>query len=325
MKVSIIIKALNEEKDIERAIVSALEASKKLDAEVILADSLSEDRTVEIAQKHPIRIVQITDKKDRSCGMGAQLGYMYAKGDYIYILDADMELEKGFLEKAIEVMTKEPDIAGVGGTIKEMTESNTVFKRRKDSQKNLRDSYEKALMMGGLYRRQAIKKVGYFSNPNLHAYEESDLGNRLAVAGYRLKRIAVPMVRHYGDDTTSLQIFMNRWRSRYLWGCGEYLRYNIFKPTFGRVVWELKIYLAVIAIWTMLIISAILTPFSSIPLILTTIVIIAGLLLLLARKRSIYQAGFSLFSWNMTAMGLVCGFLSATKKINRKIPTRVVK
>ena len=54
MKVSVIIKALNEERNIIRAIESALIAIDKVGGEVILADSLSTDHTVEYFTVHKV-------------------------------------------------------------------------------------------------------------------------------------------------------------------------------------------------------------------------------------------------------------------------------
>src|SRR6476659_2248742 len=73
--VSIIIKALNEERHIEAAVRSALAAIGALDGEVILADSGSSDRTIEIARQYPIAIVQLAHPAERRCGIGPQLGY----------------------------------------------------------------------------------------------------------------------------------------------------------------------------------------------------------------------------------------------------------
>ena len=56
MRVSVVIKALNEERHIEAAIVSALAAVAAVGGEVILADSGSTDKTVEIARKFPIAV-----------------------------------------------------------------------------------------------------------------------------------------------------------------------------------------------------------------------------------------------------------------------------
>ena len=326
-KISVIIKSLNEEENIARAIESALKAVKEYDSEVIVSDSLSTDRTIEIAKRYPIRIIQNKNPKDKSCGMGAQLGYLFSKGKYIYILDADMELNENFIKKGIKELEKNKTLAGVGGLIKEMTDNNVIFNRRKkaEASKVEKVRFVDKLMMGGLYKKEAIEKAGYFANPYLHAYEESDLGHRLTSLGYKFKRLPIPMIKHYGDKITSLQIFKNRWESRYLWGCGEFLRYNLGKPTFLKVVKELKLYLIVILWWATLLISLILTFITLFYIYTQAILTIIFILLFIIKKRSIKESLFSFFSWNITALGLIFGFFQKPKNIHKKIDTKIIK
>lgn len=75
MKLSILIKAYNEEGNIRRALESCLAEITDIDAEIVLADSCSTDKTVEIAKNFPVRIVQFENSSERSCGAGAQLAY----------------------------------------------------------------------------------------------------------------------------------------------------------------------------------------------------------------------------------------------------------
>src|SRR5262245_62095924 len=96
-RVSILIKALNEETNIAGAIESAIAALDGISGEILLADSLSTDATVEVARTYPIRIVTLARARDRSCGIGAQLGYQYSSGDYICVMDGDQRLYRGFL------------------------------------------------------------------------------------------------------------------------------------------------------------------------------------------------------------------------------------
>ena len=122
--VSVIIKALNEEKRISATIESALRAVNEVGGEVILADSYSTDRTVELAQRYPIRVVQLANPEERCCGVGPQLGYQHSRGKFVYILDGDMEMEGGFFAQAIAFMVEHPEVAGVGGrTVEQNTES----------------------------------------------------------------------------------------------------------------------------------------------------------------------------------------------------------
>ena len=67
-ELSVVIKALNEERNIERTLACALAAVAGRDAEVILADSLSTDRTVALASAYPVKVVQLEEPGDRGCG-----------------------------------------------------------------------------------------------------------------------------------------------------------------------------------------------------------------------------------------------------------------
>ena len=72
--VSIVNKALNEEKIFCAAIESSLAAVAAVGGEVVLADSCSSDRTVELASRYPVRVVQFANAQERCCGAGPQLG-----------------------------------------------------------------------------------------------------------------------------------------------------------------------------------------------------------------------------------------------------------
>ena len=106
--VSIIIKSYNEEHNIVRAIESALRALSTIQGEVILADSASTDKTVELAKAYPIKIVSLNNPSERCCGIGPELGFRVSSGDFIFLMDADMELDEEFLPKALEVLKSTP-------------------------------------------------------------------------------------------------------------------------------------------------------------------------------------------------------------------------
>ena len=241
--VSVIIKALNEEAKIAKAIESALRTVSNVGGEVILADALSEDRTVEIARRYPITIVQLARTVDRGCGSGPQLGFQHAQGRFIYLMDGDMELEPGFVESALPHLQSEPDLAGVGGVV-EYPADATIEYRARQSRRKAYDlpGYVNHLSCGGLYRTDAIRQVGYFSNRNLHAFEELELGLRLGNAGWKLKRIDQCNVRHHSHDLSGYALLVKRWRDRFAFGIGELLRSALGKsylPFLLKEFWNL--------------------------------------------------------------------------------------
>ncbi|WP_139826352.1 glycosyltransferase family 2 protein [Derxia lacustris] len=334
VRVSVIIKALNEEKGIARAIESALKAVAPLGGEVILADSLSTDRTVEIASRYPIRIVQLESPADRSCGVGAQLGYQYARGEFVYILDGDMVMKPDFLVKAVAAMADRPEVAGVGGLVVECnTESLEFLARKKRAPKNMSPGEVDRLDMGGLYRRSALERVGYMTNRHLHSYEELELGVRLRARGYRLMRIDVEAVDHYGHSTPAFQLLLRRWRTNYICGLGELVRSSLGQPHLPLILRELRelwLYIGVIGWWatlaTVLALGVALPDEAAAICAAAFIALLAApLLAMTVRKRSIHEAAYSVVSWSFNAAGLVKGFFTRPRPAADAIPASVIR
>lgn len=310
-RVSVIIKAYNEERRIEQALRSSLAAVAEVGGEVILADGHSTDRTVEIASALPVRIVRLLDGDERSCGIGPQLGFQHSCGEYVYVMDADMQLRPGFLAAALEFLDAHPGVAGVGGRIVEMNLHCMEYRERAlRNAAHLAPGEVDRLDGGGLYRREAVLQAGWLSDRNLHAYEEFDLAVRLRAAGWKLVRIPVDAVSHWGHDAPPYQLLLRRWRSRYVCGLGELLRGAAGRPHWA-LVWrdlrELRLYVAVVGWWLVLLAAAA----SPLPVLERALAVLAiGVLPFAAmgvKKRSVSRSIYSVVSWNLHAAGMVRG------------------
>lgn len=316
-RVSIIIKALNEEKRIVAALQSALAAVSMVGGEVVLADSCSSDSTVALACSYPIRIVQLARAEQRCCGVGPQLGYQHSVGEYVYILDGDMEMLPGFLPQALVFMESHPDVAGVGGRVVEMNTSSLEYVGRVErGLDHMQAGPVDRLDMGGLYRRAAVEQAGYLSDSNLHSYEEFDLAVRLRARGWKLWRMDIESVLHHGHDAPPYQLLMRRWRSGYICGLGEVLRAALGQPHLLLVlrdVRELRLYAAVLLWWAILLAVWLLPlPWTARAAVFAGISA-APVLLMLWRKRSVSKAVFAVVSWCFNAAGLVRGLLATQR------------
>ena len=246
--VSIVIKALNEERHVAAAIESALAALDGIDGEVILADSCSTDRTVAIAGRYPIKIVSLKRIEDRSCGAGVQLGYQYSAERYVYLMDGDMVLRKDFLPAAIGFLENNAQFAGVGGCIVERETQNLEYvKRATADDVDRRPGEVRRLDCGGLYRREAIMATGYFGDRNLHSIEELELGVRLVAAGWKLARIDVPAIDHYGHSGNAYAMLLRRWETGFAFGAGEILRSAMGRGRFWLTLTRLRREVALLA------------------------------------------------------------------------------
>jgi glycosyltransferase involved in cell wall biosynthesis len=305
--VSIIIKALNEERRIARCLQSAVAEARSVQGEVILVDSLSTDRTVEVARNFDVRIVQFLNRSDANCGSAVQLGYQYSSADFVYVLDADMVFEPGFLALALAKLQAEPTLAGVGGKLTDTQVLTMADRRRVESAIRLEADHLVAELGGGaLYRRTAVEQVGYLSNRWLAAYEEAELGVRLVQSGWKLMRLAAPAVLHEGHAETNVRMLARLWRNGRASATGVFIRSAIGKPWFFRVVRKLAHVFVVPVIQVGQFVVAGAAPEGE------RVLYWAGywlvlVVLLTARKRSLPAALWSLLTWHYLAFAAIVG------------------
>lgn len=100
-RVSIIITTRNEEKNITRLLTSIKEQSYK-NIEIVVVDNNSVDRTVEMARKYTDKVYNQGPERSVQRNFGVEK----AKGKYVLILDADMELTPRVVESCIEKINK---------------------------------------------------------------------------------------------------------------------------------------------------------------------------------------------------------------------------
>jgi glycosyltransferase involved in cell wall biosynthesis len=327
--VSIIIKALNEEKGIAATLESALRAVAAVGGEVVLADACSSDQTVEIARRYPVRIVQLAHPQERCCGAGPQLGFQHAHGEFLYLVDGDMLLAEDFLPRALSFMRGHPDVAGVGGRVIEKNLSSPEYQMRHELWAEGQCGQVSRLDGGGLYRRSAIEQAGYFSDRNLHSYEEFELATRLRSLGWVLWRMPLEAVSHYGHETPPYQLLRRRWRNGYLFGLGELLRASGDRQRLRlllRELREVRLYAVVVLGWAALLAVLLLWPAAlAWRLTLLAAALAAAVGLMSWRKRSFKRGVYAIVSWNFNAAGMLFGLLRRRTDASRAIESRLLQ
>lgn len=310
--ISVSIKTLNEAECIEKTIDSIQQQIVDYPHKIIVADSLSTDNTQQLASNKGVTVVSLTQPGDRCCGVGHQLGYLYSEGEYLLLMDGDMELEKGFIDSAIAFLETHPEYAGVAGTVEMDDAVNYEFKSRKQ---RLHKIYPVGdcdhLGGGGLYRRSAIEKIGYLTNRNLHAFEEAELGMRLLNAGYKLHRLNVPYFSHTSHNMPTFKLLMYRWRSGYNQAPGELLRSAWGKP-YQRHALKMVRNEIVFAIYIVVLLFAILT-FNPEIIGIALLPLLAFILLKMIKNRSLMSGFQSVINLAVLSAGLIKGLLNPTR------------
>ncbi|MEB6379532.1 glycosyltransferase [Leclercia adecarboxylata] len=306
--ITVSIKTFNEAECIEKTIDSIRSQIVEYPHKIIVADSLSTDNTQQLASDKGVMVVSLTEPADRCCGVGHQLGYLYSEGEFILLMDGDMELEAGFIDRAVAFLQENPGYAGVAGTVEMDEASNYEFTSRKqriDKIYPLGDCDH--LGGGGLYRLSAINDIGYLTNRSLHAYEEAELGIRLLTAGYKLHRLSVPYFRHTSYTMPTFTMLRYRWKSGFHQAPGELLRSAWGKPWFrdalrlvkNEVIFASYIFIVVIVFFTF---DVSLIDIALLPL-------LAFILLKTIRNRSLKNGLNSVINLAVLSAGLVKGLL----------------
>jgi GT2 family glycosyltransferase len=331
MKLSIGIKALNEERHIDESLRSALDAAALFQGEVILADSGSTDRTLEIASAMPVRIYQLAKLDERCCGAGAQLAYQHAQGEFFYLLDGDMVLQKGFIEAGVDFLEKNPDHAAVGGLVTEMNTQAEEFQIRAKSVRKGRNwlpGEVHQLDCGGLYRTEALRQLGYFADRNLHAFEEFELGARLRSRGWKLARIAAPAVEHYGHQMGGYSLLWRRLKSGYSSAAGEVLRGALGRHHLPIVLWRLghiRVGLMV-TLWWLSLIAVLFAAISLAWKVSVLALLVFGPLAFLTVRRGSFSLGlYSLTAWNVNTLALLRGLVRRRAEPREPIASNELK
>lgn len=315
---SVVVKCLNEEANIERCLRS-LDAEifgYGYHAEVILADSISDDRSVEIAHRFEVTIVQLANAADRRCGAAGHLGWQFVRGRFLLLIDGDMELLPGFLQPAFALMHEDERLGAVSGSLIEMSENIEYRERQMRSDPSRNPGLVDYVTGCALYRTAAIREAGHFMDRNLHCFEEFELGLRLRANNWRLRMLGVPCVRHYGHCGTSIKLLIQRWRTRFLLGYGELLVGAWGQTYFWQVLRRCRFALAVVLWWGVLLGLAAAAAFARGPylvgvLLLLIAVIALPFIAMLVRKKSLERAAYAWLMQQFSAASLLAGLFVA--------------
>lgn len=217
---SVVIITENEADQIADCIESVFAACRAVSSfEVILVDSASTDRTVNIAREYPITILRIPDTHTISCGAGRFVGDQVARGELVLHVDGDMTLTDAWLPRAMDYLQTHPETVGVEGWL-DRAEATTVAD---------------VDTIGGvtLYDAEALAAIGGF-DPFLRGYEDIDVGFQLTTAGKQLARLpSVSAIHHDGQTVTEP---IRRLRQGYFLAPGQAIRKHHRSPA---ILWKL--------------------------------------------------------------------------------------
>ena len=192
--ISVIVIGKNEGERLDACLASAEQALGPLSHELIYVDSHSTDDSLAIARAHGARCF-LPEETDTTAGLGRYIGTQAARGEYLLFLDGDMQLQPGFVERAMLRMAA-GGCDGVCGirTDHYMKDGQVVSVCENYfgcTQERVAPEFGGAIFLTA----DALQKSGGWAADTI-ACEESELHARLLAAGCTIVELPVPMIIH---------------------------------------------------------------------------------------------------------------------------------
>lgn len=322
MFLSCVIVARNEEKNIARCITSVLNNTKNIkDTEILLVDSCSSDRTLEIARRYPINIISLNHDWQLSPAAGRFSGVNNTKGEYILIIDGDMELLEGWLTPALKFMEENPKAAAaVGGHY-------DIYHQRDGGHLNPQtrrscSAFDKLQVVdyifgSSIFRRSSLLEAGNF-NPYLRAEEEAEISYRLKKKGYGLFFLPYKAVNHYCIPPDTFQHTSRRVKNKLWAGLGDMFSWclrNKYYSIIWKRFWEYFLFSTLMIINALGIVYYAISNKSILSLMFSLMPLIF-IFLIGIKKRSLYQGILSVLNYTLISMNLISGLFRTIKDMS---------
>jgi GT2 family glycosyltransferase len=181
--------------------------------EIILVDNASVDGSIEDIRHHFSDLQLLINPKNFGYGGGTNRGIAQTKGKYIFILNSDTEIEKecvALLWKGIEVDPKtgattpkillydrRDTIDATGLTV--YPDGLSIGRGRMEPQGNYSRGEEVFFGSGcaSLLRREMLDEIGLFDDDFFAYAEDTDLGWRARLAGWKTYYVPEAIVYHH--------------------------------------------------------------------------------------------------------------------------------
>ena len=177
MKLSVVVPAFNEEKLLAATLASIREATQGLDAELIVCDNNSTDRTAEIAREAGAKVVfEPVNQISRARNAGAAA----AAGDWLVFIDADSFPDRNLFADLGTAIASGRYVGG--GAIVRFDEADGLARGAVSIWNAISRAMRWAAGSFVFCRADAFRAIGGFST-ELYASEEIDFSRRLKRLG----------------------------------------------------------------------------------------------------------------------------------------------
>ncbi len=204
-----------------------LESVSKYSDKLIYVDSASTDGSVDLAMAMGITVVELdvtvpfTAARARNAGF-ARLCELFPQISHVQFVDGDCEVVEGWLDKAVNFLSLNENVAVVCGRRRERYPDKTIYNMLCDMEWDTPIGEARACGGDAMMRIDALKQVAGFKE-NLIAGEEPELCVRLRQRGWKVWRLDAEMTLHDAAMNEFGQWWKRTSRAGYAFGEGAYL------------------------------------------------------------------------------------------------------
>lgn len=221
MEISVIIPTLNAEHEIDGLLI-ALEHQSIQPVEILIVDSASEDKTIELVRQHKrVRLLKI-DRQAFNHGTTRDMALRKSSGDFVCFLTQDAVPVSGdYLKRLVAPMVKDPSIALVSGRqlpkadarrfeqlVREFNYPDSPSVRSKGDLEQFGIKTFFASDTCSAYRRSSYLECGGFDHVNTN--EDMLMAARFIASGLKVAYEPRAEVYHSHNLTPSEQFARNR-------------------------------------------------------------------------------------------------------------------
>ncbi|MFD0869758.1 Chondroitin polymerase [Chlamydia abortus] len=232
---SIIIPTYNG-RELLAACIQSIRSSTSSPYELIVVDNGSVDGTAEYCREEQLTYVGLPDNRGfpAACNIGLRL----AKGSSLMLLNNDVVVTGGWLERLLEALHSAPDIGIVGPCSNRVSGSQKVrlgyasmeqfhceAHRYMEARRGIRTATRRLTGFCFLFRRELWERIGELDERFTPGYyEDDDYCYRARRAGYRLLIARDAYVHHIGSASfrrhskRSKLLYINRRKFIRKWG-----------------------------------------------------------------------------------------------------------
>ena len=194
--VTVVIPCFNDGAFINEAIQSILNQTLKPD-QIIVVDDGSEDDTKAVLKAIKEDTVTVMFQSNTGVSSARNVGISQAETDYILTLDADDIFEPTFMEKALQIMESDNNIAVVGCYYRGFIGNTLDAKIEKPLGGKLSDFLVKNNGLGcSLFRKKSWKLVSGYDENMLYGYEDWEFWINILKEGQSMYIIEEPLFKY---------------------------------------------------------------------------------------------------------------------------------